>query len=139
MGRQPMVEMELYKIKVDEKSDVQTIILKEKKGKRLLAIGIGIPEVNAIKMKVVGIVSPRPLTHDLLNNVIQQLNARVQQIVIDRLEANTFFAKILLKVGDNGVKEIDARPSDSIALALRTNSPIFASEDVLKSVATFSD
>jgi len=130
-----MVEMELCKIKVDEKSDIQTIILKEKKGDRLLAIGIGIAEVNAIKMKLVGVVSPRPLTHDLLNNVIKQLNAAVQKIIIDRLEFNTFFAKIILKVNDNQTKEIDARPSDSIAVALRSNSPIFVSEDVLKAVA----
>jgi len=135
MGNQPMVEMELCKIKVDEKSDIQTIILKEKKGDRLLAIGIGIAEVNAIKMKLVGVVSPRPLTHDLLNNVIKQLNAAVQKIIIDRLEFNTFFAKIILKVNDNQTKEIDARPSDSIAVALRSNSPIFVSEDVLKAVA----
>jgi bifunctional DNase/RNase len=134
-----MVEMELYKIKINEKSNIQTVILKEKKGKRLLSIGVGIPEINAIKLKVVGVVPPRPLTHDLLNNLIHNLDARVKRIVIDRLEINTFYAKIVLRTNDNGIKEIDARPSDSIALALRAKAPIFVVEDVLNTVATFSD
>ena len=131
-----MVEMELSKIKINEKSDIQTIILKEKKGKRLFSIGVGISEINAIKLKVVGVVSPRPLTHDLLNNIINQLDARIERILIDKLEFNTFYAKIILKTANNGIKKIDARPSDSIALALRSKAPIFIEEDVLEVVAT---
>lgn len=134
-----MVEMELCKIKIDEKRDIQTIVLKEKFGKRLLSIGIGIPEVNAIKMKISGIIPPRPLTHDLLMNTIHHLGANVEKIIIDRLEFNTFYAKIMLRTDHEQVKEVDARPSDSIALALRVNAPIFAAEEVLRQVAISSD
>ncbi|MEA3328606.1 MAG: bifunctional nuclease family protein [Candidatus Omnitrophota bacterium] len=131
-----MVEMELFKIKINEKSDIQTIVLKEKSGKRLFSIGVGIPEINAIKLKAVGAIPPRPLTHDLLNNVIRQLNARIEKIIIDKLELNIFYAKIILQTGNNGIKKIDARPSDSIALALRAKAPIFTAEEVLEAVAT---
>lgn len=134
-----MVEMELFKIKIDEKRDIQTIILKEKEGNRLLSIGIGIPEVNAIKMKISGITPPRPLTHDLLRNTIQELGAELEKVVIDRLEFNTFYAKLILKLDHKEVKEIDARPSDSIALALRAGVPIFVSGEVLKMVASYGD
>ena len=134
-----MVEMELYKIRIDERKDIQTIVLKEKNGKRLLSIGIGIPEVNAIKMRISGIKPPRPLTHDLLRNTIHHLGADVDKVIIDKLEFNTFYAKIILKTDHNQIKEIDARPSDSIALALRTEAPIFAAEEVLRMVAAFSD
>lgn len=134
-----MVEMELYRVKIDEKKDIQTIVLKEKHGKRQFSIGIGIPEVNAIKLKLSGITPPRPLTHDLLSNTIQHLGAAVEKVVINKLEFNTFYAKIILKTDHDQVKEIDARPSDSIALALRTGSPIFADEEVLRVVAAFSD
>ena len=134
-----MIEMELFKIKINERSNIQTIILKEKSGKRLLSIGVGIPEINAIKLKVIGAMPPRPLTHDLLNNVIKQLDARIEKIIIDKLECNTFYAKIILQTGNGGAKKIDARPSDSIALALRAKAPIFIVEDVLDTVATFSE
>ena len=134
-----MIEMELYKIKIDERKDIQTIVLKEKNGKRLLSIGIGIPEVNAIKMKISGINPPRPLTHDLLRNIIHHLGADVDKVIIDKLEFNTFYAKIILKADHNKIKEIDARPSDSIALALRMEAPIFAAEEVLRMAAAFSD
>lgn len=134
-----MVEMELRRVRIDEKKDIQTIVLKEKHGKRQLSIGIGIPEVNAIRLKLSDITPPRPLTHDLLNNVIQHLGATVEKVVIDKLEFNTFYAKVILRIDNDQVKEIDARPSDSIALALRAKAPIFAAEEVLRVVATFSD
>lgn len=134
-----MVEMELRRVKIDERKDIQTIVLKEKHGKRQLSIGIGIPEVNAIKLKLSDITPPRPLTHDLLNNVIQHLGATVEKVVIDKLEFNTFYAKVILRTDHDQVKEIDARPSDSIALALRAKAPIFAAEEVLRVVAAFSD
>lgn len=127
-----MVELILNKIKIDESRNEQVIVLKEKQGARLLPVVIGIAEVNAIKLKLSGIKPPRPLTHDLLLNIIETLGAKLQKVVIDRLQSNTFYAKIYLSL--NGSKEvlIDARPSDSVALALRAGVPIFAAEEVLK-------
>lgn len=133
-----LIEMTLAKIRMDERRPEQLVVLKEKSGKRFLPIVIGIPEVNAIKMKVSGIESPRPLTHDLLRNTIQALGGKLERIVIYKLENNIFFAN--LTVRQNGdKKEIDARPSDSIALALRAEIPIFVADDVLKQVAVFEE
>jgi bifunctional DNase/RNase len=127
-----MVEMSLNKIKIDESRNEQVIVLKEKNGNRLLPVVIGISEVNAIKLKLSGIKPPRPLTHDLLISVVESLGAKLQKIYIDKLQNNTFYAKLFLTV--NGGKEllIDARPSDSVALALRAGVPIFVEEEVLK-------
>lgn len=127
-----MVEMALNKIKIDESRNEQVIVLKEKTGNRLLPVVIGIAEVNAIKLKLSGIKPPRPLTHDLLISIVENLGAKLQKVLIDKLQNNTFFAKLILSV--NGSKEIliDARPSDSVALALRAGIPIFVEEEVLK-------
>ena len=125
-----MVELILNKIKIDETRNDQVIVLKEREGNRLLPVVIGIAEVNAIKLKLSGIKPPRPLTHDLLVIIIEHLGAKLQKVVIDRLHNNTFFAKLYL--ARNG-KEIlvDARPSDSIALALRAGVPIYVEDEVL--------
>lgn len=127
-----MVELVLNKIKVDESRNEQVIVLKEREGKRLLPVVIGIAEVNAIKLKLSGIKPPRPLTHDLLISVIENLGAKLLKILIDRLESNTFFAKLYLAVDHGKELLIDARPSDSVALALRAGVPIFVEEQVLK-------
>jgi bifunctional DNase/RNase len=125
-----MVEMELNKIVIDEKRHDQLIVLKERNGKRILPIVIGLNEASAIKLKISGFQPPRPLTHDLLHNTIKELDAVVEKVVIDKLEENTFHAKLVLKQ-DGKTKIIDARPSDSIALAVRCNAPIFVEEEVL--------
>ena len=130
-----IIEMELNKIRIDENRGEQVIVLKEKTGDRILPIVIGIMEVTAIKMKVSGITPPRPMTHDLLCNAIDKLGAKIDKIVITKLEQNTFFAKLILQVNGR-VEEVDARPSDSIAISVRTKSPIFVEEQVLNSVAT---
>lgn len=133
-----MVEMELNKIIIDEKRQDQIIVLKEKDGERLLPIVIGFLEANAIKMKVSGIVPPRPLTHDLLQSVIESLENQVKRIVIDRLEDSTFHAKVVLSPKGSGEEKIiDARPSDSIALAVRFKAPIFVEEEVIKQSEIF--
>jgi bifunctional DNase/RNase len=133
-----MIEMELNKIIIDEKRQDQIIVLKEKKGERLLPIVIGFLEATAIKMKVSGMVPPRPLTHDLLAVVIESLGAQVKKVVIDRLEDSTFHAKIILNTKTNDEeKAIDARPSDSIALAVRVKAPIFVEEEVIKRAEIF--
>jgi len=141
MGETPhegngLVQMEVSKIRIDERRGEQVIVLKEREGNRFLPIIIGISEVTAIKMKISGMQPPRPLTHDLLRETIAQLGATLQRIVITRLELNTFFAKLILQTKDGEVKEVDARPSDSIAVALRADAPIFVAEEVLNQVAS---
>src|SRR3989338_8070882 len=129
-----LILMDLFKIKIDENRSEQVIVLKEREGKRLLPVVIGIAEVNAIKLKLSGIKPPRPLTHDLLLSIIENLGGKLKKILIDRLENNTFYAKILISQNSNASKEIqiDARPSDSVALALRAGVPVFVEETVLK-------
>ena len=130
------VEMEVSKIRIDERRGEQVIVLKERGGNRFLPIIIGISEVTAIKMKISGIQPPRPLTHDLLRDTIVELGATLQRILITKLEFNTFFAKLVLQSKDGTLHEVDARPSDSIAVALRADAPIFVAEDVLNQVAS---
>ena len=131
-----LVEMEVSKIRIDERRGEQVIVLKERGGNRMLPIIIGISEVTAIKMKISGIQPPRPLTHDLLRDTIGQLGATLQKIIITKLEFNTFFAKLVLQTRDGELREVDARPSDSIAVALRADAPIFVAEEVLNQVSS---
>src|SRR3989338_7695340 len=131
-----LVQMDVSKIRIDERRGEQVIVLKEHEGSRFLPIIIGISEVTAIKVKISGIQPPRPLTHDLLKETIAQLVATLQKIVITKLEFNTFFAKLILQTKEGETREVDARPSDSIALALRADAPIFVAEDVLQQVAS---
>ncbi len=131
-----LVQMDVSKIRIDERRGEQVVVLKERGGTRFLPIIIGISEVTAIKMKISGIQPPRPLTHDLLQSTISELGATLQRIVITKLESNTFFAKLILQSKDGEVREVDARPSDSIAIALRADAPIFVAEEVLNQVAS---
>ena len=133
-----MVEMELNKIVIDEKRHDQLIVLKEKNGNRILPIVIGLAEASAIKLKISGFKPPRPLTHDLLHNAIENLNASIVKIIIDKLEESAFHAKIVLKTADGQEKVIDARPSDSIALAVRAHAPIFVEDDIIKQSESFN-
>ena len=126
-----MIELILSKIKIDENRNEQVIVLRERDGSRFLPVVIGIAEVNAIKLKLSGIEPPRPLTHDLLLSTIDQLGAKLKEIHIDKLENNTFHAKIVLSRNGSGEIKVDARPSDSVALALRAGAPIYAAEEVL--------
>ena len=126
-----MIELVLNKIKIDESRNEQVIVFKEKEGSRLLPVVIGIAEVNSIKMRLSGIKPPRPLTHDLMLQMIDQLNAKLSKVVIDRLHQNTFYAKIHLKGSKGEDIVVDARPSDSVALALRAEVPVFVAEEVM--------
>lgn len=130
-----MVEMELNKIVIDEKRHDQLIVLKEKNGQRVLPIVIGLSEVLAIRAKISGSKAPRPLTHDLLFAVATALEAQVASIRIDRLENNIFYAMIVLQPKSGSAVEVDARPSDSIALAVRAKCPIYVNEEVLRQTA----
>ncbi len=133
-----MIEMELNKIVIDEKRHDQLIVLKEKGGDRILPIVIGLNEASAIKLKISGFQPPRPLTHDLLHATIENLEASIEKIIIDKLEDNTFHAKLIIKTSSGGTKAIDARPSDSIALAVRAHAPIFVEDEVVKQSEVFN-
>ncbi|MBU4312693.1 MAG: bifunctional nuclease family protein [Candidatus Omnitrophica bacterium] len=129
-----MIEMELNKIRIDENRGEQVIVLKEKDGNRVMPIVIGIMEVTAIKMRISGLTPPRPMTHDLFCNTISQIGAKIDRIVITKLEQNTFFAKLVVQI-DSKLAEVDARPSDSIALAIRAKAPIFVEEELLNKIS----
>lgn len=123
------VEVELSRIIINETSDQQIIVLKERHGERAFPIVIGIVEIFAIDRRLKGITPPRPMTHDLLANVIDGLGAKVERIVVDDLREHTFYAKIYLQVNGRTVK-IDSRPSDAIALCAAINAPIFVADHV---------
>lgn len=132
-----MIEVELSKIIIDEKRQDQIIVLKEKAGDRQFPIVIGFLEASSIKVKLSGVEVPRPMTHDLLVATIDSLSAKVDRLIIDKLIANTFHARLVLKTGGGKVREVDCRPSDGIALVVRSGSPIFVEEDVLEKAAIF--
>jgi bifunctional DNase/RNase len=123
------VEVELSRIIINETSDQQIIVLKERDGSRAFPIVIGIVEIFAIDRRLKGITPPRPMTHDLLASVIDHLGAKVDRIVVDDLRNHTFYAKIYLSVNGRTVK-VDSRPSDAIALCAAINAPIFVADHV---------
>ena len=125
-----LIKVELSRIIIDEKRQDQVIVLKEKDGERQIPIVIGFMEASSIKIKISGVDVPRPMTHDLLLQVIEDLGGSLEKVVIDKLVNNTFFAKLELKTKDGETKVIDARPSDSIALAVRSKAPMYVSEEV---------
>ena len=110
------------------------ILLRERDGSRRLPIIIGAFEAQAIALELEGIRPPRPLTHDLIKNLVDNLGATVVEVIVDELRENTFFAKIVLDVSSL-TNEIDARPSDAIAIAVRTQSPIYVAEAVMDAAA----
>lgn len=130
-----MIEVELSRIIIDEQNKEQIIVLKEKEGNRLLPIVIGIGEAIAIKMKLGGFIPRRPLTHDLILAIIGNLKVTLERVVIDELIDGTFYAKLYLKNQEKEPKVVDARPSDSIALAVRSKSPIFVEEQILEELS----
>jgi bifunctional DNase/RNase len=130
-----MIEVELSRIIIDEQRKEQVLVLKAKKNGKLLPIVVGTAEAAAIRMQLNGFVPPRPLTHDLMCSLMQTFDVKLEKIVIDKLIDNTFHAKLYLKNQDNGLKIVDARPSDSIALAVRTKSPLFIEEEIFKKLA----
>jgi uncharacterized protein len=127
-----MIEMKVRGIAVDPNLKTPAVILTDDDEKRYLPIWIGVAEATAIFIQLNDQTLPRPMTHDLLKSVIDALGAKVIKILVNDINQNTFFARILLETPSNGEKfDIDARPSDAIALALRTNSPIFVAEKVV--------
>ena len=133
------LEMKIKGLMIDPVSNMPIIILKDDSGEEVLPIWVGIFEANAIAMQMENIISPRPMTHDLLKNVIEGLQARISKIEITDLRDNTFFAVISLD-RDGEALSIDSRPSDAMALALRVGAPIFVQKGVLeKSSSTDED
>ncbi|MBI3315159.1 MAG: bifunctional nuclease family protein [Candidatus Omnitrophica bacterium] len=125
-----MVRVELVKIIIDEKRQDQVIVLKEKDGERQIPVVIGFMEASSIRLKISGVDVPRPMTHDLLVDVIEALGGRLERALIDKLVDNTFHAKLEIRSKEGEIKLIDARPSDSIAMAVRFKAPIFVADDI---------
>ena len=130
-----LIEMTIKGLMVDPITNMPIVILKDKEGERVLPIWIGIFEANAIALQIENIATPRPMTHDLLRNVIADLDGAVDRVVVSDLKENTFFAIIHLTVKGERVV-VDARPSDAIALALRTRAPILVDETVIDNAKT---
>jgi bifunctional DNase/RNase len=128
-------EMVIKGLMVDPVTNMPIVILRDKTGDRVLPIWVGIFEANAIALQIENIATPRPMTHDLLRNVIRDLNGTVDRVVVCDLKETTFYALIYLNVGGESVA-VDARPSDAIALALRTQAPIFVEDHVIDSAKT---
>ncbi len=133
-----MIEMTIDSIRVSLMNYQRVVILKEKWAGRYLPIWIGPAEADAIAVKLQGVNVPRPLTHDLLRSVIDALGARVNSIVVNDLKNDTFFAKINL-VLNGGQLEVDSRPSDALALAVRLEVPIYVEETVLDKAGILLD
>ncbi|HXG59391.1 MAG TPA: bifunctional nuclease family protein [Thermoanaerobaculia bacterium] len=132
-----LVPMSIKGLMLDPVSNSPIVVLKDEEEKFFLPIWVGIFEANAIALQLENIATPRPMTHDLLRNMISELDAQVTRVVINDLRDSTFFAQIRL-VTSKGTLEVDARPSDAIALALRTEAPIFVAQTVLDQAQTIS-
>ncbi len=125
------IEMTIKGLMIDPITNMPIVILKDREGNRILPIWVGIFEANAIALQIENISTPRPMTHDLLKNVLGDLEANVAKIVVCELKDNTFYAMIYLD-REGKLIAVDSRPSDAIALALRTKSPIFVEESVVE-------
>lgn len=126
-----MIEMKIRGLTLDPLTNMPIIILKDSEGKHALPIWVGIFEANAIALEMENIGTPRPMTHDLIKNILAEVKATVSHIVIDELKDNTFYAKICIKANGNEAN-VDSRPSDAIALALRLKVPVYVEEKVVE-------
>lgn len=129
-----MVRMTVAHLGVDRSTNTPVVILREVGGERALPIWIGTSEANAIAMELQGVKPQRPMTHDLLKHVVAGLGGELRRVHITELKEDTYFAELLIFRGEE-VFQVDARPSDSIALALRCNAPIFTSDTLLERAA----
>lgn len=125
------IEMTIKGLMVDPVTSSPIILLRDSEGERVLPIWVGVFEANAIALQIENVSTPRPMTHDLLNNVIQGLNASLEKVVVCEVKDSTFYALMHLRL-PGGMVVVDARPSDAIALALRASAPIFVDEDVIE-------
>lgn len=125
------VEMKIRGLTMDPVTNMPIVVLKDQSSETVLPIWVGVPEANAIALEIEKIVPPRPMTHDLLKNLLVGLEAMVRKVVVTELRDDTFFAVIWLERDGQSIS-IDSRPSDALALALRVDCPIFVEEEVLK-------
>ena len=125
------IEMTIKGLMVDPITNMPIIILRDKDSQKVLPIWVGLFEANALALQIENVATPRPMTHDLLKNIISDLEASVEKIVVCDLKENTFYALIHILVNGQ-VVAVDARPSDAIALALRTKAPIFVEDTVIE-------
>jgi bifunctional DNase/RNase len=132
-----LVPMSIKGLMLDPVSNSPIVVLKDDTEKFFLPIWVGIFEANAIALQLENVSTPRPMTHDLLRNMIAELDARVIRVVINDLRDSTFFAQIRVITGERTL-ELDARPSDAIALALRADAPIYVAQSVLEQAQTIS-
>jgi bifunctional DNase/RNase len=126
-----MQQMQIYGVSFDMVGKQPIVLLKTVDGNRFLPIWIGHPEAAAILMKLQGAQTPRPMTHDLLNDLLEQVEAKCERVSVTELRDNTFYASITISVNGSEI-ELDSRPSDAIALAVRCQAPIFAAEEVIE-------
>jgi uncharacterized protein len=124
------LEMKVKQLALDPLSNMPMIILRDEEEKRTLPIWVGLPEANAIALELEKVPTPRPMTHDLIKNILESVHATVSKVVVNDLRENTFYAVIHLRLGSADIT-VDSRPSDAIALALRVEAPIFVDEEVL--------
>ena len=126
------IEMTIKGLMIDPITNMPIIVLRDEGGQRVLPIWVGVFEANAIALQIENVQTPRPMTHDLLKNVINDLQGHVERVVVCELKENTFYARIHLH-STRGTLAVDARPSDAIALALRTSAKIFVDDSVIQS------
>lgn len=126
-----VVRLSVHGVLRDENTDTQIVILRDERHAEVLPIWVGAAEGNAIKMALEGQVPARPMSHDLIRSFTEHLNIKVTRAVITEVKSNTYYARIHLATAQ-GEDTVDSRPSDAIALALRTNSPIFVTQEVLR-------
>ncbi len=126
-----MIEMSVTEVILDEQTNTPVVVLREKNGDRSLFIWVGLMEATAIAMKLEEVSFPRPMTHDLMKNLLDHLKVKVNRVEVCDLRENTYYALIYLQTQE-GEYAIDSRPSDAIALALRTKSPIFVADKVIQ-------
>jgi len=134
-----MIEVFVSGLAFDTLSNAPVVLLKERDGERVLPIWIGPNEAGVIALELSGMSYKRPLTHDLIRSLLNGFDAELQRVVVNSIEENTFYAKIYIRASEREIMEIDARPSDSIAIALKMGAPIFVSEDIEDSLIRFAD
>jgi bifunctional DNase/RNase len=126
------IEMRIKGLVIDPISKMPIVVLEEIEGDRMLPIWIGVFEANAISLKMENIPTPRPLTHDLIKNVLQKLDASIEKIVVSDVLDNTFYAYIYCRCNKGKIIKIDSRPSDAIALSLHMEAPIYVEEKIVE-------
>jgi len=136
MNNSNHIEMKVDGLTLDPVTNMPIIILKDLEGERVLPIWVGIFEANAIALEMEKISTPRPMTHDLIKNLLNGLDATINHVIVNNLKDNTFYAVISVKYAGTDV-DIDSRPSDAIAVALRVNAPILVEEKVIEDARSF--